>query len=217
MRRRWPAASAGRGLARPIPAVGAQRDVIPTRPGLLTFPLQLGPWEGQLGAVDDETLAILAARRLPARVDYRTPTMRPPGQPLGGLLRFPDPRHGGRTRPQECLPGAGWEFSKPGACAVTRSDAGRRFFPINRAVISKGSERMLMYYWYEQRGRSFTDGVAIWLSILRMRSTKRRSDGALVAPGHADCARRSTRRTPRQRLDRLLRAAYPALEPHVGA
>jgi exosortase D (VPLPA-CTERM-specific) len=204
-------------LAVTLPApylLSTRSEVIPARPGLLTFPLRLGPWEGQSGAVDGETLSQLGADDY-LLVDYRTPTARAP-------VNFWVAYYGSQIRgrwthsPQECLPGAGWEFTRLNVVPSPAPNLSGASFQINRAVISKGSERMLMYYWYEQRGAQVTDGVAIRLSVLKDAFTKHRSDGALVrvltpiAPDeNADVAE--------QRLIEFVRAAYPALEPHVGA
>ena len=51
---------------------------------------------------------------------------------------------------------------------------------VNRAIIQKGLNRQLVYYWFEQRGRHLTNSYAakaftVWDSV-----TRGRTDGALV-------------------------------------
>jgi exosortase D (VPLPA-CTERM-specific) len=194
--------------------LSARSEVIPARPGLLTFPLRLGPWEGQAGAVDDETLSQLGADDY-LLADFRTPAAKAP-------VNFWVAYYGSQIRgrwthsPQECLPSAGWEFARLDVVQSPALNMSGASFPIYRAVISRGSERMLMYYWYEQRGAQVTDSVAIRLSILKDALTKHRSDGALVRVLTPIMPDENTAMAE-QRLIDFVRAAYPALEPHVGA
>jgi exosortase D (VPLPA-CTERM-specific) len=194
--------------------VAGRTELIPPRPGLVTFPLRLGDWQGVPGSVDDQTLAILAADDY-VLADYTTP-----GQPGGinlWVAYYGSQIEQGRIHsPKECLPGAGWEFSRIESVPAPSTDAAGAVFRINRALLSRGSEQMLMYYWYEQRGRRYTDEMWTKLSILRDAFVARRSDGALVrliTPLRPD----ELESAAIDRLDAFFRAMYPALEPHVGA
>ena len=90
--------------------VAGRAELIPPRPGLVTFPLRLGDWQGVPGSVDDQTLAILAAD------DYVLADYTAPGQPGGinlWVAYYGSQIEQGRIHsPKECLPGAGWEFSR---------------------------------------------------------------------------------------------------------
>jgi exosortase D (VPLPA-CTERM-specific) len=194
--------------------VSGRTEQVPERPGLATFPLQFGAWAGRLSAVDDETLAILHAD------DYLLADYVKPG--AGGTINLWVAYYGsqigqGRIHsPKDCLPGAGWEFTRIETVQSPLADASGRGFLINRALVSKGSEQMFMYYWYEQRGTRYTDEMWTKISILRDAFVSRRSDGALV--------RLLTPIMPNEletdaaaRIDDFFRSMYPALEPHVGA
>lgn len=199
----------------PVQAWVADRsELIPPRPGLVTFPLHLGDWQGVPGSVDDQTLAILHAD------DYLLADYAVPGQPGGinlWVAYYDSQIEQGRIHsPKECLPGAGWEFTRIESVPAPAADAAGTVFRINRAVLSRGPEQMLMYYWYEQRGRRYTDEMWTKLSILRDAFVARRSDGALVRlitplrPEEPESAAAA-------RLDAFFRLMYPVLEPHVGA
>ncbi|MEJ1746588.1 EpsI family protein, partial [Escherichia coli] len=58
--------------------------------------------------------------------------------------------------PKACLPGGGWQMDEFGQHTV--ADAGPDGAPlqVNRALISKGDTRALVYYWFMQRGRYLT-------------------------------------------------------------
>ena len=138
-----PARDRGAGRARP----------------LRLFPRQIDGWSGSaatlraerrarsLGA-DDYLSASTAARTRRRRSTSSCPTTsaRPTGAPIHS--------------PEVCLPGAGWEVSaiEP----VTVALPGTRFgaVTLNRAVIQKGLERQLVYYWFEGRGRRITNDFA---------------------------------------------------------
>jgi len=53
-------------------------------------------------------------------------------------------------------------------------------FNVNRAVIQKGLEQQLVYYWFEQRGRRITNDFAAKLTVVYDSITIDRTDGALV-------------------------------------
>ena len=53
-------------------------------------------------------------------------------------------------------------------------------FTLNRAVIRKGLEQMLVYYWYEQQGERTASSYRAKLLLTWSKVTDGRSDGALV-------------------------------------
>ena len=52
--------------------------------------------------------------------------------------------------------------------------------PVNRAIIQRGLERQLVYYWFEQRGRRLTSDYAAKATTILDGVTRGRTDGALV-------------------------------------
>ena len=51
---------------------------------------------------------------------------------------------------------------------------------LNRAVIQKGLERQLVYYWFQARGRQFTGDFAARFANVTDSLTLGRTDGGLV-------------------------------------
>jgi exosortase D (VPLPA-CTERM-specific) len=194
--------------------ISGRTELVPPRPGLVTFPLRLGTWDGRAAAVDGETLAVLEADDY-LLADYTSPAA---SSPINLWVAYygSQIRKGRIHSPKECLPGGGWEFARIEAVPTPAPDAADARFAINRALITKGEERALMYYWYEQRGTRYTDEMWTKISILRDAFVSRRSDGALVRlltpirPGEPEAAAAA-------RLDDFFRVMYPVLEPHVGA
>lgn len=205
-----------------VPWAESRAEQPPARPGLATFPLVLGPWQGRerpLDAAVRETLQpddyLLADF---AREGDPVAAAGDPGAAVGAsawvnlwVAYYASQAKGGRIHsPRECLPGSGWEFVR-----IERVPAPGEGFLVNRALVAKGEQRLLMYYWYEQRGRRLTDEVWAKLAVLADALTSRRSDGALarlmtpLRPGESEEAAEA-------RLQDLFRAAYPHLQPHVG-
>jgi exosortase D (VPLPA-CTERM-specific) len=85
--------------------------------------------------------------------------------------------------PRLCLPGAGWVIEKNRVRQLTPSDTSREkasSLELNELVISRGGTKQLVYFWYQGRGRNFTNEFAakfymVWDGLFR-----RRTDGALV-------------------------------------
>ncbi|MBK6451780.1 MAG: EpsI family protein [Proteobacteria bacterium] len=51
---------------------------------------------------------------------------------------------------------------------------------VNRALIQYGSQRQLVYYWFQQRGRVITNEYLVKWYLFWDSLTRNRSDGALV-------------------------------------
>jgi EpsI family protein len=51
---------------------------------------------------------------------------------------------------------------------------------VNRAVIEKGESRQLVYYWFQQRGRTITDEFLVKWYLFYDAITMGRTDGSLI-------------------------------------
>jgi len=79
--------------------------------------------------------------------------------------------------PSVCIPGNGWQIAD-----LERTNYHNEHFslPLNRVVMSKGSRRQLVYYWFEQRGMKIANEYVSKMYLLRDAMFKNRTDGALV-------------------------------------
>ena len=84
--------------------------------------------------------------------------------------------------PQVCIPAGGWEMSRIAETTVpvTGEDGTPTAIPVNRAIIQRGLERQLVYYWFEERGRRLTSDYAAKATTILDGVTRGRTDGALV-------------------------------------
>lgn len=82
--------------------------------------------------------------------------------------------------PQVCIPGNGWEISQFKTTQINFAGPWGETMPINRAVIQRGTEKQLVFFWYRERDRVvaneyFSKWYVLWDSL-----TRHRSDGALI-------------------------------------
>jgi EpsI family protein len=79
--------------------------------------------------------------------------------------------------PKNCLPGAGWEPLENTTRTVI---VGNHTLTVNRYLLEKGSNRAVVYYWYQGRGRVSWNEYAVKWELLRDKALHGRSEEALV-------------------------------------
>jgi EpsI family protein len=85
----------------------------------------------------------------------------------------------GRTihSPKNCIPGNGWEAL---TSRVSKIATGSGHVAVNRYLIRKGSQRALVLYWYQGRGRVEPNEYWVKWHLLRDAALRRRTEEALV-------------------------------------
>jgi exosortase D (VPLPA-CTERM-specific) len=212
--RPWTACLALMLLIVPLHTAVANRDqVVPERPGLVTFPLRLGDWHGQPSTIDARTQEALGATDF-FLADYATPDGAAPVNLW--VTYFADQvRSAAMHTPQQCLPGAGWEFVTLQTIDAPMANHAGEPFQLNRALVTNNDQRMLIYYWVEARGSQYLDPRGLKYGNLWSSVVDGRSDGGLVRlttpiqPGVSVADAEA-------RLVDFMRVAYPRLEPHLG-
>jgi EpsI family protein len=152
-------------------------EVLPPREPLSSLPHQLGPWMGTDVTIPQETLDILGAGDFLLRV-YRDADAPRPYVDLF-VAYFPSQRSGDAIHsPKNCLPGAGWAPVESNR--VSLSLPGQAPFPANRYVIAKGTDRLLVLYWYRAHDRAVASEY--WAKFYLVADAMRlnRSDGSLI-------------------------------------
>ena len=153
-----------------------QMDV--DRASFASFPLVVGDWRQiqphqRLDPITEETLGA---------DDYHNTTLVRDGDlPVGLFMAwYADQSSGGVHSPEICLPGAGWEIAWLERTNIGPELGGTEDFDINRAIIQKGETRMMVFYWFEQKGRRVAWDMAakMWLIVDGVRTG--RTDGGLV-------------------------------------
>jgi EpsI family protein len=159
-----------------MPERGAQ---MVDRDSFAVFPRSLGDWQ-QVGP--PEMLAPDVERALQAD-DYHQVTLRNPAATADvGLFMawYLDQSRGGVHSPEICLPGSGWEIAWLERTDITQTMGTETPFMINRAIIQRGTTRMMVYYWFQQNERRVAWDMAakFWLLVDGIRTGS--TDGATV-------------------------------------
>ena len=154
--------------------VAARRQAAAPRSSLSTLPRAIGDWQGLDAApLADDVLATLGVD------DYVNRRYVRAGRPLSAYVGYyADQRSGDAIHsPRNCLPGSGWEPVSSGLVPI-RSAGGT--VTVARYEIAKGTDRQMVLYWYQGRGRIVAGEYANkgWLMFDAARSG--RSDGGLV-------------------------------------
>jgi exosortase D (VPLPA-CTERM-specific) len=149
----------------------------PSRLTFSTFPQRIGDWSSHEGQLDPAVLAVLKSS------DYYVSDFSEPGSsiPVNVFVAYYDSLNKGAAihSPQVCLPASGWEFA-----SIEQRDF-RELTPgtsgsFNRVVVQKGQQKILMYYWFQQRERRTADEFRMKYYLLVDSVMKSRRDGALV-------------------------------------
>jgi exosortase D (VPLPA-CTERM-specific) len=196
-------------------ALVAHRTVIaPTREALVEFPRNMPGQHGIDTAVPQDTLDALGLTDY-LSVDYRGAD----SASIGVWIAYYDAQRVGDAThsPRFCIPGSGWNIDELRTTYIgVPGPEGRRSIPVNRAIISKDGERQLVYYWFQERGRSEANEYLVKLHILLDGLAFQRTDGALVrlitplANRDADTVRAAD-----GRLQSFTNSIYPLLPRYI--
>jgi EpsI family protein len=111
--------------------------------------------------------------------DYLSRTYRKDHRDLGLFIAFYAQQRSGESMhsPRHCLPGSGWEIWKYDSAEVPGRDGAVK---VNRFFIQNGGKRMVVYYWYQSRGRIVASEYLGKLLLIRDTLVDGRTAGAIV-------------------------------------
>lgn len=189
-----------------------REEVVPPREQLSTFPLVLDDWRGQEKAIERVFLEELKLDDYLmanyGRSDDRVP--------VEFYVAYYDSQRKGASvhSPRACLPGGGWRIEKFDQHQINDVGPDASSVRVNRVLIKLGTNRQLVYYWFQQRGRNITNEYLVKWYIFWDSLTQNRSDGAMVrlitpVPEGMDLAEAD------QRMEKFLRKVDPLLAYYV--
>jgi exosortase D (VPLPA-CTERM-specific) len=196
-------------------AVPPGRSAAPARKPYTEFPLELpGGWQGRSDHIAANVLATLAVD------DYFIANYQRGHAPwVNFYSAYYAAQGGGESShsPRTCMPGDGWailQFQDVDVPQAALAAGGAATLRVNRAIIQKGEQRQLVYYWFRQRGRTLTSELQVKWYILRDAIARNRSDGALLRLTTPITAQEDTAAASR-RLDDFVRTLEPRLAEFV--
>lgn len=174
-----PLAMAALGLLSVTAAVGRTidfREQTPLAKPMSQFPMTIAEWQGMTSPLEQMYLDRLNLS------DYlQASYVNKSGQTVGVYVGYYASQTKGVSShsPEVCLPGSGWTFDDAGSALAAVGPA-ESMAEVRRVVMEKDGMKMLMYYWYAQRGRVLNNPFQLkWFNFVDA-LTKQRTDGALV-------------------------------------
>ena len=158
-------------------ALSFKSAAAPPRASFLEFPTRLGNWSGHTQQLDPQTVGMLKA------TDYYLGDFvaTAGGTPVNLFVAYYNSLNKGAAihSPRVCLPGAGWEFASFEERRLADIDPGLTG-TYNRTIIQNGTQKILMYYWYQLGARRTANEFSMKYYLLLDSIIKHRQDGALV-------------------------------------
>jgi EpsI family protein len=149
---------------------------LPTNAEALSlFPATIGTWTGKDAPLDEDVV------RTAAVDDYLNRSYRSDTGELGLYVGYYRSQRQGEAlhSPLQCLPGAGWEPMKTEPLSLT-TDSGETPSTINKLVVQKGVDQLLVLYWYQTVNRVTASEYSRKLFLVADAFRTGRTDVALV-------------------------------------
>lgn len=189
-------------------AIANRQEIVPERQRFVSFPAEVGPWRGRVSLLEPQVEHGLGLD------DY---ILSDYSNAKSGVINFYVAYYASQRRgasphsPMVCIPGDGWQITKFDRTNY-HSNALGLTLPLNRVIIARDRDRMLVYYWFVQRGRNVANEYWSKWYLFVDAITRNRTDGALVRlvtplqPGESEFA-----------ADNRLGSFIEELEPHLRA
>jgi EpsI family protein len=148
----------------------------PERTPLTYFPRIIDEWTGTTGALTADAIEMLGL------TDYVLARYHAPGepQPIDLYISYHRSQKQGAMphSPSICLPGSGWETLSLER-GTLEAPSGTSI-PVVRAIMQNGDQKLLVYYWFQQRGAIYSNEYLMRLALFRDSIVMNRSDGGMI-------------------------------------
>lgn len=147
-------------------------EIIPDRSDFSEFPLQISDWRGTKGEIEKIFLDELKLDDY-IMADFKHEEY---GNVNLYLAYYGSQRSGSAAHsPKSCIPGGGWQIKSHTIINIDEINQAS-----NRLLIRKGDYGQLVYYWFDQRGRTITNEYMVKWFLFWDSMTVGRTDGALI-------------------------------------
>ncbi len=189
--------------------LNARKEIIPTRIPFFTFPLVMEKWHGRQEALDPVIRETLHATDY-WNADYQQGLQEPP---INLFMAYYESQRAGTAAhsPANCIPGSGWRVIEQKIVPVMLDTMS---IPVTRMIVRKEKTSLLVYYWFDQRGRIINDQYGAKWYLLVDSITKNRTDGAALrlVTSLPDNEKESDADA---RLTNFLRTSYPIIKKFI--
>lgn len=158
-------------------SISHREEIIPQRKLFSTYPDQIGNWTGYRNSLEKIYIDALKFEDYIIS-DYKNDK----GDAVNFYVAYYESQRKGESvhSPRSCIPGSGMRINSLETYAVPGVEIAGAQLMVNRAVITEGDRTSLIYYWFQQRGRSITNEYMVKWWLFTDALTKNRSDGSLV-------------------------------------
>lgn len=149
--------------------------ITPERADFAGVPNEFEGWRQEVRPLDPTVAEVLGADDTIV-VDLISPQ----NEYFNLYMAYLEAQRDGRSwhSPRQCIPGGGWQITSH-ELLTRRAEDGSKF-NYNRLVIENRGQRQLVYYWYDQRGRTVANEFVMKFWLIFDAVTRHRSDGAMV-------------------------------------
>ncbi|MGZ4959717.1 MAG: VPLPA-CTERM-specific exosortase XrtD [Methylomonas sp.] len=153
-------------------------DIIPERKAFVAFPTQIGKWQGRNEYLPQKYLDELKLTDY-VMVNFVQPET---SDTVNFYSAYYQSQRKGAVvhSPRSCIPGDGWQITRFEQREFPELKLDGQSLQVNRAIIEKGDNRQLVYFWFQQRGRNITNEYMVKWYLFYDAITMNRTDGALI-------------------------------------
>jgi exosortase D (VPLPA-CTERM-specific) len=196
------------GAAIAVQLISHRPEFIPERTRFAAFPSSIGGWQGHPVELDRATVKALGLD------DYILSNyQRTDGKSVNLYVAYYSTQRNGYAphSPTVCIPGDGWLITHLETITYKGANAP---FPFNRLIIERGGTKQLVYYWFDERGRTIANEYWAKWYLLVDAITKNRTDGSLIRlitqifPGETEA-------DADRRLRSFMRIAVPTIDAYL--
>jgi EpsI family protein len=153
-------------------------EVIPAPPQFPSIPQKMGNWE-MMGEeeLDQATQALLRPDVSVSRT-YKNTSLNAAVSMFAGYFKTTQANAPTPHSPKICLPGAGWRgvYAKE----LTLPTKSQDVLSLNEYLLEKGKDKILVYYWYQNSERTWSDELMAKIYILPDLLQHKRTEVALL-------------------------------------
>src|SRR5262249_26073327 len=141
-------------------AVGARGSPLPSRTEFALFPRQIGAWQGGEMPIDAQSLLALNA------TDHLSLNYVDGTSILNVWSADYESQYSGNAAhsPLICIPGGGWQVEDGGIAEIPTTGGTLR---ASRLIISQGTDKQLVYFWFVEGGRHETNEYVAKLRLFQ--------------------------------------------------